>query len=48
MSAGKGDRKRPVNQEVYGQNYDDIFRKEKPQTTETNESKNQSDNGQGN
>ena len=46
MSAGKGDTPRPVNAEVYGQNYDDIFRK--TQTTETNESKNQSDNGQGN
>lgn len=36
MSAGKGDTPRPVNAEVYGQNYDDIFRK--PQTTENNES----------
>ena len=48
MSAGKGDRKRPVNQEVYGQNYDDIFRKEKPQTTETNETKNTDDTSEGN
>ena len=48
MSAGKGDTPRPVNADVYGQNYEDIFRKDKPQTTENNESKNQSDNGQGN
>jgi hypothetical protein len=27
MSAGKGDSPRPVNAEVYGQNYEDIFRK---------------------
>ena len=29
MSAGKGDAPRPVNAEVYGQNYNDIFRKPK-------------------
>jgi hypothetical protein len=28
MSAGKGDSPRPVNAEVYGQNYEDIFRKQ--------------------
>jgi hypothetical protein len=33
MSAGKGDSPRPVNAEVYGQNYEDIFRKDKPQPT---------------
>ena len=27
MSAGKGDTPRPVNAEIYGQNYEDIFRK---------------------
>jgi hypothetical protein len=27
--AGKGDTPRPVNAEVYGQNYEDIFRKAK-------------------
>jgi hypothetical protein len=48
MSAGKGDTPRPVNAELYGQHYEDIFRKDKPQTTETNESENKSDNGQGN
>lgn len=47
MSAGKGDRKRPVNQEVYGQNYDDIFRKDKPQTTENNETENTDDTSKG-
>jgi len=45
MSAGKGDTPRPVNAEVYGQNYDDIFRK--PQTTETNETKNTDDTSKG-
>jgi hypothetical protein len=35
MSAGKGDTPRPVNAEVYGQNYEDIFRKDKPQSTPT-------------
>jgi hypothetical protein len=30
MSAGKGGSPRPVNAEVYGQNYEDIFRKDKP------------------
>jgi hypothetical protein len=33
MSAGKGDSPRPVNAEVYGQHYEDIFRKDKPQPT---------------
>jgi hypothetical protein len=47
VSAGKGDTPRPVNQEVYGQNYDDIFRKEKPQTTETNETENTDDTSKG-
>jgi len=28
MSAGKGDTPRPVNAEVYGKNYEDIFRKQ--------------------
>ena len=27
MSAGKGDKYRPVNAKVYGENYDSIFRK---------------------
>lgn len=31
MSAGKGDTPRPVNPTVYGQNYNDIFRKDKPE-----------------
>jgi hypothetical protein len=35
MSAGKGDSPRPVNAEVYGQNYEDIFRKDKPQPQPT-------------
>lgn len=35
MSAGKGDSPRPVNPTVYGQNYDDIFRKESPPTNQT-------------
>ena len=46
MSAGKGDTPRPVNAEVYGQNYDDIFRKDKPQTT-TNETENTDDTSKG-
>ena len=29
--AGKGDSPRPVNTTVYGENYDAIFRKEKPE-----------------
>lgn len=33
MSAGKGDSPRPVNPTVYGENYDAIFRKEKPEPT---------------
>ena len=48
MSAGKGDTPRPVNAEVYGQNYEDIFRKDKPPTTETNETKDKSDISNGN
>ena len=49
VSAGKGDTPRPVNAEVYGQNYDyeDIFRKDKPQTTETNETKHTDDTSKG-
>lgn len=40
--AGKGDSPRPVNPTVYGQNYDDIFRKDKPETKpeQTNETEN--------
>jgi hypothetical protein len=34
MSAGKGDTPRPVNAEVYGKNYNSIFRKTKWQTTQ--------------
>jgi hypothetical protein len=34
MSAGKGDTPRPVDPTVYGQNYDDIFRKDKQEPTE--------------
>ena len=30
MSAGKGDTPRPVDAKVYGENYDSIFRKDKP------------------
>jgi hypothetical protein len=41
--SGKGDTPRPVNAEVYGQNYEDIFRKDKPQTTEPNETENKTD-----
>ena len=38
MSAGKGDTPRPVDAKTYGKNYDDIFRKDKPEPTEqTNE-----------
>jgi hypothetical protein len=33
MSAGKGDSPRPVDAKTYGQNYDNIFRKTKCQTT---------------
>lgn len=29
MSAGKGDKPRPVNKKVYDQNYDEIFRSTK-------------------
>jgi hypothetical protein len=43
MSAGKGDAPRPVNTEVYGQNYNDIFRK--TQTTESNECKTKNNTG---
>lgn len=46
MSAGKGDTPRPVNPTVYGQNYDEIFRKESPepeQTEPTNETENKTD-----
>jgi len=32
MSAGKGDAPRPVNAELYGQNYEDIFRKPNAET----------------
>jgi hypothetical protein len=41
--AGKGDSPRPVNPTVYGQNYDDIFRKPQPETKpteQTNETEN--------
>ena len=31
MSAGKGDTPRPVDAKVYGENYDAIFRKDKPE-----------------
>ena len=48
VSAGKGDTPRPVNAEVYGQNYEDIFRKDKPQTTENNETENTDDTSEGN
>ena len=48
MSAGKGDTPRPVNAEIYAQNYEDIFRKEKPQPTETNETENTDDTSKGN
>jgi len=48
MSAGKGDSTRPVNADVYGKNYEDIFRKDKPQTTETNETKNTDGTSEGN
>jgi hypothetical protein len=47
VSAGKGDTPRPVDAELYGQNYEDIFRKDKPQTTETNETKNTDDTNEG-
>ena len=33
MSAGKGDTPRPVDAKTYGQNYDNIFRKNECQTT---------------
>jgi hypothetical protein len=33
-SAGKGDTPRPVDAKTYGQNYDNIFRKTKCQTTQ--------------
>jgi len=33
MSAGKGDALRPVDAKIYGQNYDNIFRKTECQTT---------------
>jgi hypothetical protein len=31
MSAGKGDTQRPVDAKAYGENYDAIFRKDKPE-----------------
>ena len=31
MSAGKGDTPRPVDAKAYGENYDAIFRKDKPE-----------------
>lgn len=31
MSAGKGDKPRPVDFKTYRENYDKIFRKDKPQ-----------------
>ena len=37
MGAGKGDSPRPVDAKVYGENYDDIFRKPQQQPTEQNE-----------
>jgi hypothetical protein len=37
MSAGKGDRKRPVDQAVYGENYDSIFRKPNTEAKQTDE-----------
>jgi hypothetical protein len=42
MSAGKGDTPRPVDAKAYGENYDSIFRKDKPETkpTEQNETEN--------
>ena len=43
MSAGKGDTPRPVDAKTYGENYDDIFRKDKPQPTEQNETENKTD-----
>jgi hypothetical protein len=48
VSAGKGDTPRPVNAEAYGKNHEDIFRKDKPPTTETNETKNTDDTSEGN
>lgn len=48
MSAGKGDTPRPVNAEVYGKNYEDIFRKDKQQTIETNETKDTDNTSEGN
>jgi hypothetical protein len=33
MSAGKGDKPRPVNIKVYNENFDKIFRKKKHETT---------------
>jgi hypothetical protein len=44
MSAGKGDTPRPVDAKTYGENYDSIFRKDKPetkQTEQTNETEHQ-------
>ena len=35
--AGKGDTPRPVDAKTYGENYDSIFRKDKPQPQQTNE-----------
>ena len=45
VSAGKGDTPRPVDAKVYGENYDDIFRKPQPQPqpTEQNETENKTD-----
>ena len=41
MSAGKGDTPRPVDAKAYGENYDSIFRKDKPETKpEQNETEN--------
>lgn len=41
--SGKGDTPRPVNPEVYGQNYDDIFRKDKQQISTENDNISSSD-----
>ena len=35
MGAGKGDTPRPVDAKAYGENYDSIFRKDKPETKPT-------------
>ena len=52
MSAGKGDTPRPVNPTIYGNNYNDIFRKDecqsKTKTTDSDSSQEDQGSSRGN